>query len=165
MTGPLHNYYKSAYACQACSDVNSKTVYWPTFLARGHSMYHMGCTCTDTRTCTQMSTTSWNCVCPQIGTLPNAWILIDKELLPFLQHTHTHARTYAHTHTHTQVEGGKSVSVEVGYTGHHLDPSEAVLLLVSDGGRGTSLAFHLLGRVTGAIPQVYIVTARTLYTI
>ena len=78
----------------------------------------------------------------------HGYIVIDKELPPFLQHIHTH--------THTQVEGGKSVSVEVGYTGHHLDPSEAVLLLVSDGGRGTSLAFHLLGRVTGAIPQVYL---------
>ena len=76
-----------------------------------------------------------------------------------------HVHTHTHTHTHTQVEGGKSVSVEVGYTGHHLDPSEAVLLLVSDGGHGTSLAFHLLGRVTGAIPQVYVVTARTLHAL
>ena len=94
--------------------------------------------------------------------------------------THTHTHTHTHTpHTHTfyiqcnmhtsathtysvqtlliQIGGRKSGSIEVEFRGRQIRPCDAVLLLVAESGRGTSgtsVAFHLQGRVTGALPQV-----------
>lgn len=70
------------------------------------------------------------------------------------------------------MEGGGNVNMEVVYKASHLAQSEAVLLLVPGGGggggggrndkggggrgglRGTSLAFRLVGKVSGAKPKV-----------
>lgn len=58
-----------------------------------------------------------------------------------------------------QIPGRKNASIEVQYKGHRIEPCDAVLLLVAESGcgtYGTSMAFHLQGRVTGAKPQVHL---------